>query len=351
MKASTADLSSDIFPQTMNILHGFTEVAGQMYNSAEAVRRVGHQATASVLKPHPYDYPTDRVLYPNEEPSPWKSRYIRGKTTLSALVKYDIFNYWAGGTLLSGYDLHLASIAGKPIVMTFCGSQIRSVKAAAEKSPYLNANNWPRSPLDEEYLNSLNDYVDVAIVQYHELEPYAQQYFDRVEHVPRLVDCRSIQPMIQASQDTVTIAHAPSDPELKGTSYVKQAVSSINKRGYSVELDIAEGSHKDIIKIFQRADIVIDRLKLGTYGVVSLEAMATGTPVVCYLRDDLQKKYPSSLPIVNSTPEGLEDALLKLISNPKWRIQIGKEGREYVEQYHSLPVVGKQLANVYESIQ
>jgi glycosyltransferase involved in cell wall biosynthesis len=88
-----------------------------------------------------------------------------------------------------------------------------------------------------------------------------------------------------------------------------------------------------------------------------MEAMALGIPVVCYLREDLKELFESQnllnkedLPIVNAQWFNIEDKLRYLISNPEKLQTIGQKSRDYVEKYHSLEVLGKQLALVNNKV-
>ncbi len=94
----------------------------------------------------------------------------------------------------------------------------------------------------------------------------------------------------------------------------------------------------------------MDQLLLGTYGIVSVEAMALGKPVICYIRDDLISKYPEDLPIVNANPCTIEDALETLLANPKLRLELGMRSREFAERYHDSKVIAGKLVALYESL-
>ena len=326
------------------------EISGQVINYAKAIRKTGHEATATVFEPHEFGYEYDDLIYSDGFPGKWRSRARRVRYTVEMLAKYDVLNYWAGNTLLGGADLHIASVLATPTVMTFCGSEIRPVQEAAKRSEFLNADMWPRESKDDEYLDELNRIVDLAVYQYHELEPYVRQHFDNVAHVPRAVNCETITPQQSEADGVFRVAHAPSNKKLKGTEYVIDAVETLKSNGYDIQLLEVQGDHAKVIETLQRSDVVVDQLRLGTIGVVSLEAMATGTPVICYMRDDLRAKYPEALPVVNGTPDNIEYILKEIYNDPERRADLGDQGREYVMNYHSLPRIGERLLEVYDPL-
>src|SRR5690606_570959 len=71
--------------------------------------------------------------------------------------------------------------------------------------------------------------------------------------------------------------------------------------------------HK-IRELYEISDIGIDQVLYGWHGKVSVELMALGKPVVCYIDPELLK-YRPELPIVSATPTTLTSELEKLIAN------------------------------------
>ena len=79
-----------------------------------------------------------------------------------------------------------------------------------------------------------------------------------------------------------------------------------------VELEIVEGLHHDEARRrYERADIVVDQLNAGWYGLFAIEAMALGKPVVTFLHDEAvartEEAFGTKVPIVSATAETLAD--------------------------------------------
>ena len=78
------------------------------------------------------------------------------------------------------------------------------------------------------------------------------------------------------------VVHAPSSRRRKGSEHVIAACE-----GLDVELELVEGLHHDeALKRYRAADIVVDQLNAGWYGLFAIEAMALGKPVVTFLHDE-----------------------------------------------------------------
>ena len=105
-----------------------------------------------------------------------------------------------------------------------------------------------------------------------------------------------------------TILHAPNHKKYKRNSIYRKAIRNLNCKGYKIELKIIQNlQNKKLLEEIYNADLVIDQLIIGWYAMFAIESMALGTPVVCYLKDELLDFYDSidllcktECPIINS---------------------------------------------------
>ena len=146
------------------------------------------------------------------------------------------------------------------------------------------------------------------------------------------------------------MAHAPSLRRKKGTEYVERAVTQLQAEGLQVELILIEKvPFHEVKALYARADIGIDQMLYGWHGKVSLELMAMGRPVICYLDEDLVTRYRQDLPIVNANPVNLVDKLRWLCGDAAARERISCEGIDYVRRYHDSERVIDQCLEIYKN--
>ena len=145
--------------------------------------------------------------------------------------------------------------------------------------------------------------------------------------------------------------HAPTKRNLKGTEPIIEAVNQLKASGLSFDFQLIEGmDHQETMKLIAAADIVIDQLRIGSYGFLSSEAMALGKPVICYIREDLKTKYPADLPIVYANPDNITTVLRDLMNHPnRWK-DLGLRGRTYVQNHHETQKVIKQYIDIYRRL-
>src|SRR6185503_11513302 len=133
------------------------------------------------------------------------------------------------------------------------------------------------------------------------------------------------------------VVHAPSSRRRKGTEHVVAACE-----GLDVELRIVEGvRHDEAIAHYREADIVVDQLNAGWYGLLAIECLALGKPVLTFLHDEARARteqaYGIEVPLVGVTAETLRGRLAQLVdAGPaEWR-RVGEASRAYVERLHDV---------------
>ena len=165
--------------------------------------------------------------------------------------------------------------------------------------------------------------------------------------IPPGLDLRRFTPVAPSDRERPVVIHAPSSRRRKGTEDVIAACAHL-----PVELELVEGLRNDEArKRYERADIVVEQLNAGWHGVMAIEAMALGKPVVTYLKEDAVRRAEAAfglrVPIVSATRETLVDALRPLVESAAERRRIGAESRAYVERVHDSERVGDALLDLY----
>jgi glycosyltransferase involved in cell wall biosynthesis len=167
------------------------------------------------------------------------------------------------------------------------------------------------------------------------------------EVIPPGIDVATIAPTPPGDRERPLIVHAPSSRRRKGTENVVAAVE-----GLDADLELVEGLHHDAaFERYRAADLIVDQLNAGWYGVFAIEAMALGKPVVTFLHDEAvrqtEQAFGTRVPIVSASAETLREALRPLVADAALRRRIGAESRAYVERVHDLEQVADRLLDLY----
>ncbi|BBH25011.1 hypothetical protein Back11_63560 [Paenibacillus baekrokdamisoli] len=230
-------------------------------------------------------------------------------------------------------------------------SDLRTEKDAIRFNPYAKLGLTFQDAHVTNNLNLLSPLYPACIVKDVEAVAYAAKVHNRVYVVPHAIDLDAITilPSTKGSNSLPLILHLLTN-DSKGTDYIEEVIDRLQKEGYQFEYRRIENtSHEDALRQMQQGDIIIDHLLRGSYGVVSIEAMALGKPAISYIREDLKSRYDPSLPVISANPATLYQKLIPLIKDAELRVRIGKAGREYVEQHHHVSAVINKLVEAYRA--
>lgn len=277
--------------------------------------------------------------------------------TIFFLLKYDTFLYHAGSSLftikLNLIDVRLAKFFKKKVIPVFHGSELRMPSKEQIRNPFYTNTAYNES--DSLALKRLSKWstltdtvitCDVAFLNYG-----LEKHFKEIYHLPLSIDISQFIPKSINNQIPV-VMHAPSNIDAKGTKWIRDAVAQLKNQDCKFEyVEITGKSHEDVLETIQKADIVIDQLMLGNYGVFAIEAMALKKPVICYLQKEVVSFLPSDLPIINASPDSIIDNLRKLINlSDSDRKKIGKQSRRYVKNYHDCDLVAEKLKKIIDKL-
>lgn len=335
----------------MNVIH--LPYGAGLSTSARALRAQGINAISCSLRPgNVYDAYADIRVDFQQYPSN-KREAVRKAFFQKTIQKYDVFHFHFGETFFSDKsDLKVLKKMGKKMVVEHRGSEVRMLSIARKfNNPYVRVKpSWTEAKIRSN-LKLLSSYINHAIVPDLELVPYIEPYYKYIHVVPRAMDASQFTPQYPSQQSKPLIVHAPSNRDLKGTEYIITAVERLKAEGYLFDFNLLEKiSHAQVLSLYQRATIVIDQILIGSYANLSMEAMAMGKPVICYIREDLRSVYSPDLPIVSANPVTIYTVLKDLLNHPERWTKLGMEGHRYIEQHHSFEGTAKELVKIYRSL-
>ena len=335
----------------MKILHGPQNVGGMAGVLARAQRACGEDAWSFCVDTGNFRYSSDQIIQANSYVGQTREIW---SYLLREGIRFDAFQFYFGTSFtgLGLLEIPLLKRLGKKIFFYFCGCDVRDSKATIAKYQYSAcAECWPMhcSPNRMQAVKTAEKYADAIFVSTPDLlefvpgsillpQPIELDAFDLLRQEGLNQESK---PAAQQRQH-MRIAHAPSSQSIKGTQYLIRAVEALQARGSSLELVVVEGkSYAEAMRICAGADIVVDQLLIGAYGQFSVEMMALGKPVICYLRDDLRSYYPQNLPIVSATPQDIEFVLESLLACRQDWPSLGAQGLDYVRQVHDSEAVAR----------
>lgn len=107
-----------------------------------------------------------------------------------------------------------------------------------------------------------------------------------------------------------------------------------------------------LVGYYASAQAVIMPSHYESFGMVALEAMACGTPVIASEVGGLAflvRDGETGFHVPDRDPEALAEKLQLIINDPELRAKLGQRAAEYAQQY-AWPVIAEKIMKVYESV-
>lgn len=149
----------------------------------------------------------------------------------------------------------------------------------------------------------------------------------------------------------VLIIHSPTAPVAKGTEFVLKAIEILEHKGIPFEFKLLTNlPNEEYQRILLEADIYVDQLIWGGYGVAAQQALQMGKVVVAYMNPEILKLFEGDLPVQNATINNLAEVLEKLITNRELREQISTQSLLFYETTHEPGNVAKKMLATYQKL-
>ena len=318
------------------VLHAPLNIAGGPGAISKGLQALGCESTMLVFNEQPFERGFDRNLRLRNTGSPLDlplnlARQFRALAW--AARRYDVFHFHGGHTLVPDrLNGPLLRALRKGVVFQSWGSDLRG-----------------RSAKEVRYLRGA-DAVIVGSFLTRRLAPEGP--WPAYEVVPPAIVLDDWHPVTKEPGERLRVAHAPSKRAVKGTDALVEAVRELERRRLPIELDLIEGiPHREARKRYEQADVIVDQLRVGWYGMFAIEAMALGRPVVCFLDEEAVAETDAAfglpLPIVRSSAQELPEVLERLVEMRFDLPEIGRQSRDYVERVHGHVNVALRVVEVY----
>ncbi len=296
-------------------------------------------------------------------------------TFVWALRRFDIFNFYFDSTILrntpwKNIELQLLKYAGKKTLFCAYGADVQVISRFqnllhkhAHSIEYAEHARREHEVLqDIEYCSKHADYIIAGADWVYYLPRWdklvAGHFAIDTEEWPPPPDAADAPADADAQTGArpAVVLHAPNHRELKGSRFLIRACEELKAEGVPVELVLAERvSNARVRELMRDCDIVADQFVIGWYAQFAIEGMSMEKPVMTYLRPDLLElytlySYAGDCPIVNTPPTEIKRVLRELIDSPQLRRELGRKGRAYVSQNHSLESAGRMFAEVFRGL-
>jgi glycosyltransferase involved in cell wall biosynthesis len=335
----------------VRILHGAADLAWQASILAHQLREEGYRSYSLAYSAVPWGEQPD-VLVDTMAVHGWRRALRQLHGMLGALPQFDLFHVHGGKSLLyDNLDIPLLAAVGKKFVFHFHGSELRPLAVERricewtfEEKPSPNRRTlWRRAWR----LAMARRYGALILVSTPDLLRDAPE----AQHLPVALRLDQWEASPRPTRHRVLrVAHAPTATRVKGTKYIQSAVERLRDEGLPIELDVLTGVPRHrLLERLRLADVFVDQVRLGWYGLAAVEALALGIPTVCYIRDDLAN-HMAPLPFIQADSASIERVLRYLYHERDALAAYVDYGRHWVEHWHDAKAVTRRLLSLYAKV-
>lgn len=353
------DLEETVVPPVLRasiVGIGPANMAGQGWEWAKALERNTpglRTHVISVDRGSPITYPAD-TLVPQKQ--------FAHDADWAAELESEALDTWTHALLEAGRplfglrngrdfagDARTLRAVGVSVGLLFHGSELRNPRDNALRtrwSPFRD----PRDPLTQR-LQQQRDHLVARIAEFDGpmgvSTPDLLLDLPSASWVPVVVDLRrweSDAPLLRAERPRVV--HAPSRASLKGSRLIDRALAPLAAEGLIDYERLENVPPVEMPAHVAGADIVVDQLSIGIYGVAAAEAMAAGRVVVSHVIPEVRNLCGDELPVIEATPDDLADIIRHVVDDRATARATAAAGTAYVREWHD----GRRSATVLREL-
>lgn len=274
---------------------------------------------------------------------------------LYSLSKYNIFIFNYNASFFGLYDLPILKFFNKKIIYIFHGSDSRP--------PYMSGNYiYENYSIEDVFqitkkLNKRNKKIE-KYADYIICGAASSQFFNReLIHYLAIgapIDLSHIHNTGQKNANTINIIHAPSGRKQKGSDYFAQIIKELIDEGYPIDYEeLFNVPNRVVLEKLSASDFVLDELYsdttlagLGTEAAYFSKPTIVGGYYEQIARDLKTIPVPPSLYV---EPTKIKEAIIKLIENTEFRLELGNEVKHYTSERWNPSAVSERLLQIIQN--
>jgi len=330
----------------MKIIHLPTSVGNHGYSLACAERRKGLNSTSITFESNILAMNSDLKITASNR---YEMYFKKISFFLKERSNYDVYHFNFSSSLIdfpgkSINYLDLPFYKGARFA-TFNGSDLRRpLPKEFNKNSYFYDENYSSNFFEKEKrLNKLLNNIDFCFV----LNPDLMRFLPRDKAIFLPYIKESALELLEVSKnkkhrikEKFVIVHAPTNRLIKGSEFIIKEIERLKEK-YPIEFLLVENmTHQEAKRIYQKADLLIDQMRIGWYGGVAIESMSLGIPVAVYInpkdleyvpenmRSDIDKSF------LSIDYDNFYEKISQLIESRELYEGICSAARAFVENHH-----------------
>ncbi len=287
---------------------------------------------------------------------------------LISIFRYDSFIFTYGTSFLKdNKDIPILRFFGKTIIMNMAhGSELRP--------PYIDGSYQSSDGVEKPALQHLvylaqNYSQRMSFLERHCTyiigAPFSSSQFAKRPFINSFAlgvpcstegalstKCKDDKLISDSNSNKVRIVHSPSHEKLKGTRIIRDSITELKQKGYQIEyIELQGRSNKEVLEELKVCDFVVDQIYSDSpMASFASEAASFGKPAIVggFGLEQLKNHIPEGMypPSYICLPDGITEAIEKLISDVEFRQELGSAAKSFVKKEWSVENVAKRFQSL-----
>lgn len=334
-----------------SVLHisGMVHVA---FHTVRVLRESGVDADYLAIGASPWWNESDYVFRPTRLPvlSVLKEMWW----VWSLVSRYEIVHsHFMAGVARSGWEWSMLRAMGRQIVVHYRGCEVRDRALNMRLHPVVNiCQECDYRPYICMVSASRRAIAAANGSAFLVTTPDLKDFAPNATHVPFFVTReQATQAAPRMTARPFKIVHATNHPGIEGTRHIKQAIESLEARGYAIDFfDLRGVTHDRVMAELADADVSIGKMKMGYYANFQVESLAAGVPAITHVRDEFVTPQIRDSGLILATLDTLETMIERLITHPDELDAKRRIARESVSRLHDNTAIAGEYVALYDRL-
>lgn len=271
---------------------------------------------------------------------------------LMIILKYDSFIFSSGRSFFSGWELPLLRMLNKKIIFVYLGSDSRP--------PYLNGvyyahkkwQSWSYLAKETRRIYKKVRWQEIWASYIIDHPPSGATFRKRL-FIPYLrmgypFDCETLHKKSKVIRKSVYVLHAPSLPEVKGSTKIRQLLGKYENIKY---VELINRPNIEVLEEISKCDFIFDELYSDTtLGALGAEAASYAKPTLVSGYIPFGAMCPGAdylvPPAVYVAPSKIIPMLERLTCDRLFREEIGENAQRYINKNWKPEIVALRYATL-----
>lgn len=276
---------------------------------------------------------------------------VRIPLFIKSIFAYDVFIFNYNSSFFGLYDLPILKFFNKKIIYCYFGSDGRAPYLSGnyilenyslEQIYSISRNLYSKNQKIEKYANYI--LIDLNYTQFFSIKAIDFLHIG----IPMDLSDINIENNNYKDKSSINIVHAPSTKKQKGSMYFSKIIKELQSEGFDINyIELSNVPNRVVLENLAVCDFVLDELYSDALMAgLATEAAYFAKPSVIGGYANFDSRINEVPPSLYVEPSQIKSAIIKLINDKEFRIELGNRAKQYVKNYRNPEAVANRFLRI-----